>query len=78
MRQDFWGKTMIGGWLKTFITVILAGILKVLIEKGSILSFDWATLDTILVMALVATLPVVINFLNKKDTRYGLGKNSNI
>jgi|688.fasta_scaffold1695700_2 hypothetical protein len=59
--------TAIGSWLKVYIT----GVLMFVVANGGIRSIDWVTA---LEATLVSSLPVLINYLNPKDTRYGSKK----
>lgn len=59
--------TAIGSWLKVYIT----GVLMFIVANGGIRTIDWATA---LEATLISTLPVLINYLNPKDTRYGSSK----
>ena len=56
--------TMWGSWLK----VALTGILTMIIAKGNI--YEIAMQD-IISAAVIAILPIMINYLNPHDTRYG-------
>ena len=56
--------TAIGSWLKVYIT----GVLMFIVANGGIRNIDWITA---LEATLISTLPVLINYLNPKDTRYG-------
>lgn len=63
--------TMAGSWLKVFITAVLS---EYLILKANGLSlFDWnkQTIEALLTAGVVAVIPVIINFLNPNDPRYG-------
>jgi hypothetical protein len=59
--------TVVGGYVKTFVTVGLAYI----IAAGSIYNLNWTELVNTAIMAL---LPVFLNIVNPVDTRYGLNK----
>lgn len=56
--------TMWGSWLK----VALTGVLTMIIAKGNI--YEIAMQD-IISAAVIAILPIIINYLNPHDTRYG-------
>lgn len=56
-----------GSWLKVAITAILTMI----ITKGNIYE---VTLQEIISAGVVAMLPIIINWLNPHDTRYGTHK----
>lgn len=53
-----------GSWLK----VALTGVLTMIIAKGNI--YDIAMQD-IISAAVIAILPIIVNYLNPHDTRYG-------
>ena len=57
-----------GSWVKVFLSAILGFILNNLSKGGSILDVDWQAL---LSAGVAAVLPVIINWLNPADTRYG-------
>jgi Na+/citrate or Na+/malate symporter len=62
--------TPYGSFLKVFIAAILVFIIK----SGSIWGIDWKQL---LDAATLAVIPVIINFFNPADTRYGVGSTTN-
>lgn len=53
-----------GSWLK----VALTGVLTMIIAKGNI--YEIAMQD-IISAAVIAILPIIVNYLNPHDTRYG-------
>jgi hypothetical protein len=53
-----------GSWLKLVITAILTMI----ISKGNIYE---VTLEECISAAVISILPIIVNFLNPHDTRYG-------
>jgi hypothetical protein len=56
--------TIYGSWLKRVMTAILTMI----ISKGNIYE---VTLEECISAAVISILPIIINFLNPHDTRYG-------
>jgi len=56
--------TMYGSWVKIFISAILAMV----ISKGDIYS---VTLKDCINAGIISILPIIINYLNPHDTRYG-------
>ena len=56
-----------GSWLKVAITAILTMI----ITKGNIYE---VTLEEVISAGVVAMLPIIVNWLNPHDTRYGTNK----
>lgn len=59
-------KNMIKSWVKVFISAVLSAYLITLTDGD--LSLDWRAL---LIAGLVSLLPVVINWLDTSDPRYG-------
>lgn len=57
-------KQLVLSWLKVF----LSSILTLIVIAGDIWSLNWRE---IISAGVVSTLPVIINFLNPNDTRYG-------
>lgn len=62
--------TPIGSFTKVFVAAIFVFIIK----HGSIWGLDY---KQVIDAAALAVIPVVINFLNPADTRYGAGKDTN-
>ena len=56
-----------GSWLK----VALTAILTMIIAKGNIYE---VTLQEVISAAVVSILPIIVNWLNPHDTRYGTNK----
>lgn len=83
MREPYWGDAergevlmlgddglaILASWGRVFLATGLAVLLSQLVAGG------WAAVDVqaIGLAAIVALLPVVINWLNPRDTRYGRG-----
>jgi len=65
-------KNMIRSWLNVFIAAVITAFLTLLVSTES-LSLDWATAEAILIAGLVAVLPVIRNYFNMTDHRYGKG-----
>lgn len=63
--KNFLFKTALGGFLK----VAIGAIGLELLQKGSIYLLS---LKDLLNVAVIATIPVIINALNRSDSRYGL------
>ena len=68
--QDFLN-TAVGSWLKVFISSILTAWLLMLTNGQQLFSWDLQMIENLLTVGVVSTLPIVINYLNPKDTRYG-------
>lgn len=59
-------KALVLSWLKVFVAAVLAGVLTATATGV----WDWRAL---LFAGLAAVLPVIINWLDPNDTRYGKG-----
>jgi hypothetical protein len=67
---NFLANTPLGTALKTFVAVLLSGVVASWATDGAI-SFDkW---QTWVIAACVSALPVIVNYLNPADGRYGNG-----
>lgn len=62
-------KTMIKSWLNVFIAAVITALIVVLGDGNISLEDLWY----VLVAGLVAVLPVIKNYFDKNDTRYGKG-----
>lgn len=60
-----------GSWLKAAIVAILSGVLIKLQEGTDI--WTVASIKELATIATVSVIPVIINYLNPQDTRYGKG-----
>ena len=58
----------VGSYAKAFLAVFLTLVLTQMSSGLSVLNLDWGM---VLNGAIVSILPVFINILNPKDTRYG-------
>jgi len=56
-----------GSWLK----VALTAILTMIITKGNIYEI---TLEEVISAGIISILPIIVNWLNPNDTRYGTNK----
>jgi hypothetical protein len=56
-----------GSWLK----VALTAILTMIITKGNIYEI---TLEEVISAGVISILPIIVNWLNPNDTRYGTNK----
>ena len=61
-----------GSYIKSFLAVLLTLVLTQMSSGLSVLNLDWGM---VLNGAVVSFLPVLINILNPKDTRYGKNRN---
>jgi uncharacterized membrane protein YjjP (DUF1212 family) len=65
-------KNMIRSWANVFVAAVITAWLTLLVSTQS-LSLDWNTAEAILIAGLVAVLPVVKNYFDSSDHRYGKG-----
>lgn len=56
-------------WLRVFLAAFITATLADIVD-GGLNSVDW---ETVLIAGLVAVGPVIINWLNPSDPRYGRG-----
>jgi len=64
------GTTPLASWFKVFVSALLGAWLVDLTGAGEI---DFSNWQAWLVAALVSLLPVIVNWLNEGDPRYGRG-----
>jgi len=64
--------TIYASWLKVFISAVLGAYL-VELQNGTQL-FDWSIdmVESLLAVGVASTLPIIINYLNPTDHRYGV------
>lgn len=65
-------KAMLKSWLNVFVAAVITALTVTIVDKQT-LSLDWNTLEAILIAGLVAVLPVIKNYFDSSDTRYGRG-----
>lgn len=65
-------KAMFRSWLNVFLSAVTASFLALIISTQT-LAIDWLAVQAILISGLVAVLPVVKNYFDKSDPRYGKG-----
>lgn len=58
-------KRVFMSWLRVFLAACLTAVLAGLVDGGGL---NW---QTVLIAGLVSVLPVIINWLNPNDPRYG-------
>ena len=66
--------TVIGSWMKVFLTAVMIQMMNNLREGMTIASWNRDTFWDFTSAGLFALLPVIINFFNPNDTRYGINK----
>lgn len=64
--------TPYGSWLKIFLAAVLAQWLYLLESTDGMFTWDYAMLKRLAASGLMAVLPVIINWINPKDPRYGI------
>ena len=67
-------KAMLKSWFNIFIAAVITALTVTIVDQQT-LSLDWNTIEAILIAGLVAVLPVIKNYFDKNDTRYGRGSN---
>lgn len=68
-------KAMLKSWLNVFVAAAITALLTVLVDTGS-LALDWQSIQAVIIAGLVAVLPVMKNYFDSSDTRYGRGSNA--
>ena len=63
-------KAMLKSWLNVFVAAVITALLVVIVDTQT-LALDWKTVEAVLIAGLVAVLPVVRNYFDKSDPRYG-------
>lgn len=59
-------------WLNVFVAAVITALTVTIVDTKT-LALDWNTVEAILIAGLVAVLPVIKNYFDKSDTRYGRG-----
>jgi hypothetical protein len=67
---NFLANTPLGTALKTFVAVLLSAVIGSWATDGAISFEKW---QTWVIAACVSALPVIVNWLNPADNRYGNG-----
>lgn len=65
-------QAMLKSWANIFIAAVIASFLTVIVDTGT-LQLDWKAAQAIIISGLVAVLPVIKNYFDTSDTRYGRG-----
>jgi len=63
--------TIYGSWLKVFISSVLTTYLALLTQGINLFTWNLDMVENLLAAGFVSTLPVIINYLNPQDPRYG-------
>ena len=64
-------KAMLKSWFNVFISALITAVLVVLTENNGSLPLDWKTWLGVLIAGIVAVLPVIKNYFDTNDPRYG-------
>lgn len=66
-------KAMLKSWLNVFISALITSVLVIFTENNGTIPMDGKTWLAALISAVVAVLPVIKNYFDTNDTRYGKG-----
>jgi hypothetical protein len=58
-------------WLKVFVTAVLVEYSALLSTGRNLFSWDLNMIERLLTVGILSLIPVVVNYLNPSDTRYG-------
>lgn len=64
-------KAMLRSWLNVFVSALIASVLVVFTENDGSIPLDGKTWIAVLISGLVAVLPVIKNYFDTHDPRYG-------
>ena len=64
-------KAMLRSWLNVFVAAVITAILVVFTSNQGTIPLDGETWLSVLIAGLVAVLPVVKNYFDPNDPRYG-------
>lgn len=73
----FISQTPVGSWIKLALAALLSQYLIIIMDANQHL-WSYDSLRAIGIAVSVQVVPVVINWLNKQDPRYGKGKTTEI
>jgi hypothetical protein len=63
-------KAMLKSWANVFVAAVITAFFVVIVETQT-LALDGRTLEAVLIAGLVAVLPVIKNYFDPNDPRYG-------
>lgn len=63
-------KAMLKSWFNVFMAAVITALSVVFVETKT-LALDWQTIQAVLIAGIIAVLPVIKNYFDKSDTRYG-------
>lgn len=69
--------TPFGSWTKIFLSAVLTQYI-VIISTPELVLWSWESLRNLGIAGSIATAPVILNWLNPNDPRYGRNKNTEI
>lgn len=69
--SGFLAATPAGSWVKVFVSAIMLQFLNGLVSGIPLFSFDKLMLEKLLTAGIVSVFPVIINYFNPNDKRYG-------
>lgn len=64
-------KAMLKSWFNVFISALITAVLVVITENNGSLPLDGKTWLGVLIAGVVAVLPVIKNYFDTNDPRYG-------
>ena len=64
-------KSMLKSWANVFVAAVITALLVILTSNGGTIPLDGETWLSVLIAGLVAVLPVIKNYLDPADPRYG-------
>lgn len=65
-------KNLLRSWTNVFVAAVITAWLTLLVSNQT-LSLDWSAGEAIIIAGLVAVLPVIRNYFDSHDHRYGKG-----
>lgn len=66
-------KAMLKSWFNVFVSALITAVLVILTSNNGTIPLDGELWLGALISAVVAVLPVIKNYFDKSDTRYGKG-----
>ena len=63
-------KAMLRSWANVFVAAVIASFLALIVDSQT-LALDIKAFEAIVISGLVAVLPVIKNYFDKSDPRYG-------
>lgn len=66
-------KAMLNSWLNVFVSALITSVLVILTQNNGTIPMDGQTWLAAVISAVVAVLPVIKNYFDNNDPRYGKG-----